>query len=155
MKYSIFFIISVVLVIMMTGCSGDKSEPNTSTTTSTSNVQNSNTEVQEPSDEEFMQTALKSITGLNILEVRIADNDITISYEQITDDSQTVLLQRWLDLSTVALSFMEQPKDIIIFPVVESSPVSRITIEADNVASMLTGEMSLLETLSSIKIEEP
>lgn len=145
-------ILLAVALLITAGCSGDK--PSTTATTTKSSSQVSGTPVQEPGDEEFMVTALKSLTGLNILEVKIEKSEVTITYEQVTDDSQTVLVKRWLDLATVAMSFMEGPQTITIVAVTEDTTVAEITMEAADVASMLAGDISLQEMLARIKIKE-
>lgn len=152
MKHVITIALMAALLLLSTvSCSGDKP----TTTMPNTQTQTSSADAQEPGDEEFMGTALKSLTGLNIVEVRLEKSKVVITYEQVTDDSQTVLVQRWLGAATVAMSFMEDPRTIIIIPVVEGEPVAEVTIEAGDVASLLTGEMSLQETLSKIKIETP
>lgn len=153
MKYKVPVAILLAVVLLITaGCSGDKPSATTTTTKSSSAV--SGTPVQEPDDEEFMVTALKSLTGLNILEVKMGKNEVAITYEQVTDDSQTVLVKRWLDLATVAMSFMEEPQTITIIPVAEDTPVAEITMEAADVASMLAGDISLQEMLARIQLQE-
>jgi hypothetical protein len=95
-----------------------------------------------------MVTALKSLTGLNILKVELKDSNITITYEQITDDNQTVLVKRWLDLATVAMSFMEEPQTITINPVAEGTAVSRFLLK---VPSCFIWRRDFLQKWSPIK----
>ena len=153
MKRTLYLIIFLAAALLVTGCSGDKQSTAATTTKSSSQV--SGAPVQEPGDEEFMVTALKSLTGLNITDAKIEKNTVTLTYEQITDDSQTVLVKRWLDLATVAMSFMEEPQTITIIPIAENTPVAKITVQAADVASFITGDLSIQEMLSLIQIEEP
>ncbi len=62
-------------------------------------------------------------------------------------------MQRWLDIAVVTMSFMDEPRTIIIYPTAKGVPVSKVTIEAGDVASLLLGERSIEDTLSRIKIE--
>ncbi len=102
-----------------------------------------------------MGTALQSLTGLQVRNVQIDKSTVTISYDQITDDSQTVLVKRWLDLATAAMSFMEEPQTVVVIPFTENSAIARVVMQATDVASFLAGTLSSQELLSLITIDEP
>lgn len=101
----------------------------------------------------MMKTALVVASGLEIEEIKTERGGLSISYEQVAGDSQAVQLRRSLNLATVAMSFMDKPQTITVIAMEGGSPVSRVTIEAGDLAALLIGEKSLDETLSRIKIE--
>jgi len=147
------FIAVLFFTLLMTGCSGGTET--TTTTSSISQGQPVSTQATEPDDEEFMGTALQSLTGLQVRNVQIDKSTVTISYDQITDDSQTVLVKRWLDLATAAMSFMEEPQTVVVIPFTENSAIARVVMQATDVASFLAGTLSSQELLSLITIDEP
>ncbi|MBN2074543.1 MAG: hypothetical protein JW762_03230 [Dehalococcoidales bacterium] len=148
----ILIVLTLLLVaLVIAGCSQDKPAE----TTLDSILTDSETSIEVPDDNQFMVTSLKALTGLNILKVSSNGNQVAIDYEQITDDSQAELVQCWLNIATVVMSFMEAPGTITIVPFVEGTAVARITLESEDVASMLAGDMSLQEILSRIIVREP
>ncbi|MDD5127787.1 MAG: hypothetical protein PHR43_06830 [Dehalococcoidales bacterium] len=150
MKNALVTIFLIALLFLgITGCSGDKPAPSAPA----SGVKSTAGEVHEPSDAEFMRTAIKSLTQLEVTEVRIAEDKITITYEQRAGDNESALVRQWLDAAVVAMSFMEKPLTIIIIPVAEDKAVTEVTIEAADVASLLSGTISTQEMLSRIKIK--
>jgi len=100
-----------------------------------------------------MRTAIKSLTELEVSEIRIDKDKVTIIYEQMAGDSESTLVRQWLDAAMVAMSFMEKPLTIIIIPVAEDKAVTEVTIEAADVASFLSGTISTQEMLSRINIK--
>ncbi|MDD5038970.1 MAG: hypothetical protein PHN78_06605 [Dehalococcoidales bacterium] len=150
MKNALFILFLIALLSLgMAGCSGDKPAPSAPA----SGDKFMAGEVREPSDEEFMRTAIKSLTELEVSEVCIAEDKVTITYEQMAGDSESALVRQWLDAAMVAMSFMEKPLTIIIIPMAEDKAVTEVTIEAADVASLLSGTISTQEMLSRINIK--
>ncbi len=150
MKNALIIIFFIALLSSgIIGCSGDKPAPSAPA----SGVKSTDGEVHEPSEAEFMRTAIKSLTQLEVIEVRIAEDKITITYEQMAGDSESALVRQWLDAAMVTMSFMEKPLTIIIIPVAEGTAVTEVTIESADVASWLSGTISTQEMLSRIKIK--
>ncbi len=102
----------------------------------------------------MLETALSVSSGLEITEIKTTRDGISITYEQVTGDSQAVMMQRWLDLAVVTMSFLDEPTTIIIHPTGSGATVSRVTIEAGDIASLLIGEISFEAALSRIKVEK-
>ena len=71
----------------------------------------------------------------------------------MTDDDQAILLRCWLAMAAIALSCMDASATVTITPLVEGPSVLRVTIEAEDLASLLAGECSFRGTIGKIRIE--
>lgn len=105
--------------------------------------------------EKMLRTALTVTSGSEITELKMDKKTLSISYRQPAEVDPSLQLQGWLDMSVVAISFMDEPRTIIIYPTVEGKALSKVTIEGGDVASLLIGEIALEQALSRVRVETP
>jgi hypothetical protein len=101
---------------------------------------------------QMMKTSLVISSGLKVNAVEAGRAGITISYEQKPGDTDGVLLQRAVNMATVAVGFLDEPATIKIVSMLNGKAVSEVTINGGDLAALLIGERSLDETLSKIKL---
>ncbi len=102
----------------------------------------------------MMRTALTLTSGVEITGLEMDKKTLEISYTQTGQPTLAANLQRWLDMSAVAISFMEEPRTIVIRPSVADEPVAEVTVRSEEIASWLNGNISLEQALASIQVEE-
>jgi hypothetical protein len=102
---------------------------------------------------QMLRAALTATSGIEITELKMDGRALSISYRQAAGEAPAVQLERWLDMSTVAISFMAEPRDIVIYPTIEGKPGTRVTLAGGDVASLLIGEISFDQALASVEIE--
>ncbi len=106
------------------------------------------------SKNEFLALALTSLMGANITEARMGENGISISYEQATDAAEADLLNKWINMAMVAVTYMDVPQPVTILPMTEGTQVARIVIPAGVLGEVLNGQRSLRQAIAAIEVGE-
>jgi hypothetical protein len=100
-----------------------------------------------------LRAGLTVASGVEITELKMDGQALAITYTQTADEDQAARMERWLNMSAVAISFMDEPSDIVIYPAVDGKPVSRVTIDAGDVAGLLVGDISFDQALSRVEVK--
>lgn len=106
-----------------------------------------------PQPDAALNAALESITGFDITDVTFRGDDVTVKYDQVVNEPPELLLLRWLDFASVAVTFLDSPRgDIVLVPQVENADIASIRLRAVDVVDFLDGKRSLEDLLVSIEI---
>jgi len=148
------FLFGLLLLLLVTvnACGGD-TPGTTATIPEEAEKPSSTTGVEEPSADEFMRSAIESLSGLKISDLEMDQGNISIYYEPSGDENESELLEHWLDMAALAMSFSEQPQTITIISKTGSTISTTVTIESGDIASWILGEISTETLVSRIRIE--
>lgn len=101
-----------------------------------------------------LTAALESISGFDITDVTFRGNDVTVKYDQVVNEPPELLLLRWLDFASVAVTFVDDPNgDIVLVPQVEGTDIASVRLRAVDVIDYLDGKRPLEDLLAGIEIE--
>ncbi|MFC1953442.1 hypothetical protein ACFLWR_04860 [Chloroflexota bacterium] len=145
------FLFGLILLLLVTvnACGGDIP----ATTPEDVEKPSGSTEVEEPSAEEFMRSAIEALSGLNISDLEVDQSNVSIYYEPSSDENEAELLERWLDLAALAMSFSEQPQTITMISKTGGTISATAIIDSGDIASWILGEISTETLTSRIRIE--
>lgn len=108
----------------------------------------------EPTADEFLAFSLRNLTGTAIIEAEINQDGISITYEQSTDATEADLLNQWLNMAMVAMTFLDEPRSVTIIPITEGVAVGQIVVPAGVLGEVLTGERSIQQAIAAIEVLE-
>lgn len=107
----------------------------------------------EPADDLALTAALEAISGFDVSNVSFRGSDVTVKYDQVVNEPAELLLMRWIDFASVAVTFVDDPTgDIVLVPQVEQSDIASVRIRAVDVIDYLDGKRGLDELLAGIEI---
>ena len=130
--------------------------PQTQPTSTSSNGEQSapreETEAVELTADEYLAFTLSTITGVEVLVASMGEEGVSISYEQANDATEADLLNQWMNMALVTMTFLDAPKTITIIPVTEGVRVARIVIPVGILGEVLNGERSLQQAVAAIEV---
>ena len=129
-------------------------EPTATSSTGEQSAPREETAAVELTTGEFLAFTLSTITGIEILEASIEEGGVSISYERANDATEADLLNQWMNMALVTMTFLDAPQTITIIPVNEGSQAARVVIPVGILGEVLNGERSMQQAVAAIEVRE-
>ncbi len=101
-----------------------------------------------------LEVSLEVVSGFEVSSVAFRGSDVIVKYEQIVNEPSELLLVRWIEFASIAVSYLDDPLgQIIIVPIVERREIATVSLRAVDVVDYLDGKRSLEDLLASVVIE--